>query len=349
MINQTLPEVRKYNLLNSDTFRKLSYSPGLIREEVTDKDRIVVIDEIQRLPILLNEVQLLIEERNLNFLLTGSSARKMRQGGVNLLGGRARSRKLNPLMFRELKEDFNLLKALNNGLLPSLYFSDSPSEDLRAYANDYLREEIAAEGLVRNISAFSRFLEVAALCNGQMLQYSNVANDAQVPKSTVQEYFQILRDTLIAYDVPAWRQTVKRKSFSTSKFYFFDVGIVGHLQNRGSIKKRCPEFGEAFETYISHELRSWEDYNGQETVHYWRSKSGFEVDFILAETTAIEVKAKENIGEKDLKGLRALREEGLLKNYILVSLEEEPRIVDGIQLLPWKEFLERLWDGAFSP
>jgi predicted AAA+ superfamily ATPase len=347
LVENSFKNIKVYNLLDSDIYLTLSRRPSRLREEISKDDKIVVIDEIQKLPILLDEIHLLIEKLNVNFLLTGSSARKLRRGGVNLLGGRARSRTLHPFIFEELK-NFNLLRALNYGLIPSIYLSDSPEEDLKAYAGDYLREEIAAEGLTRNIPAFSRFLEVAALCNGTLINYSQISNDAQVPKSTVQEYFKILQDTLIAEEVRAWKHTKKRKPVSTSKFYFFDIGVVRHLQNRSLLKEKSPEFGDAFETYIFHELKSYIDYSSQGSINYWRSKSNFEVDFIINDISAIEVKGKANISNRDLKGLKALREEQLLKNYIVVSLEDRPRKADNIQILPWKIFLGKLWDKQFD-
>lgn len=347
LIKQTLPKYRVYDLLDSDIYLTLSREPKRIEEEMQPNEKIVIIDEIQKLPFLLDEVHRLIEKYGVHFLLTGSSARKLRRGGVNLLGGRARSRHLHPFVFAELKERFNLLKALNNGLIPSIYLSDSPEEDLKAYANDYLKEEIAAEGLVRNVPAFSRFLQVAALCNGALINYSNISNDAQVPSSTVQEYFQILRDTLIGFDVLAWKKSRKRKPISTSKFYFFDVGIVRYLQNRSEVKEKSPEFGDAFETYIAHELKAFLDYTNGSELYYWRSKSGYEVDFIINDTTAIEVKAKNNISPRDLRGMLALKEERKLAHYVVVSLEKRPRIVQGIHILPWQDFLIQLWDRVF--
>ena len=347
MIRHSLKEYRTYNLLDSETYLKLSRSPRRLREEVGPRERIVIIDEIQKLPSLLDEIHLLIEERGIRFLLTGSSSRKLRRGGVNLLGGRARIRHLHPFSYGELKERFDLLRALNRGLLPPIYFSDSPDKDLEAYTGTYLKEEIAAEGLTRNIPAFSRFLEVTALCNGQLINYAKISNDAQVARSTVQEYFQILKDTLLASEISAWHKSRKRKSISTSKFYFFDPGIVRFLQNRNSLKKGSPEFGESMETYLFHELKTFVDYHSLEEVSYWRSTSGFEVDFILADTTAIEVKASKTIGPQDLKGLRTLGEEKGLKRYLLVCLEEQARIVGKIEILPWKEFLDRLWAGEF--
>ncbi|NOY94431.1 MAG: ATP-binding protein [Deltaproteobacteria bacterium] len=348
LIRQQLSGVRTFNLLDSDVLLSLSRRPAQLREEILPSDELVVIDEIQKLPALLDEVHLLIEERSLRFLLTGSSARKLRRGGVNLLGGRARSRALHPFSYCEL-DAFDLRRALDIGLLPPIYLSDAPQEDLRAYVGNYLIQEIAAEALTRSVPAFSRFLEVAALCNAQLINYSSIASDAQVPKSTVQNYFQILKDTLIASELPAWKRTIKRKPIRTSKFYFFDSGVVRYLQHRRGLKPRSPEFGEAFETYMHHELRTYIDTCEPDgSLAYWRSKSGFEVDFVLNDSVAVELEAKAHVGERDLRGLRALGEEGLLDQLVLVSLEPRPRHVDGIDILPWSMFLDQLWAGAYA-
>lgn len=348
MIRRQFPKAKYYNLHETDTFLKFNQAPHRLRQELTGKDKLVIMDEIQKLPLLLDEIQVMIDDRQVRFLLTGSSARALKRKGLNLLGGRARTKRLHPLCFQELRQQFDLLKALDRGLLPSLYFSDSPYEDLQAYVGTYLKEEVAAEAVVRNLPAFSRFLTVAALCNGQMLNYSKIASDAQVPKSTVQEYFHILRDTLLGADLPAWRRTEKRKPLATAKFYFFDIGIVRYLQRRRQLQEGSPEFGEAFEAYLHHELRTYCDYEGVPDLAYWRSTSDFEVDFILNDRTAIEVKAKTNVSDRDLRGLRALREERLLKHYVVVSQETTSRRVEGIEILPWQDFLERLWEGGFS-
>ncbi|MDH5669178.1 MAG: ATP-binding protein [Nitrospira sp.] len=348
MIRRQFPKAKYYNLHETDTFLKFNQAPHRLRQELTGKDKLVIMDEIQKLPLLLDEVQVLIDDRQVRFLLTGSSARSLKRKGLNLLGGRARTKRLHPLCYRELDQEFDLVKALDRGLIPSLYFSDSPYEDLQAYVGTYLKEEIAAEAVVRNLPAFSRFLTVAALCNGRMLNYSKIASDAQVPKSTVQEYFHILRDTLLGDDLPAWRRTEKRKPLATAKFYFFDAGIVRHLQRRRHLQEGSPEFGEAFEAYFHHELKTYCDYQGIPDLAYWRSTSNYEVDFILNDRTAIEVKAKINVSDRDLRGIYALREERLLKHYIVVSQETIPRRVDGIEILPWQDFLARLWEGEFS-
>jgi len=347
LIRHTLTGVRVYDLLDASLYLALSQNPGRIAEEVGPQDRFVVIDEIQRLPDLLNEVHRLIEERRIRFLLTGSSARKLRRGGVNLLGGRARTRYLHPLTYPELGDRFDLHRVAERGLLPSIYFSDNPRADLEAYAGSYLQQEIVAEGAARNIPAFSRFLKVAALCNTTIVNFTNVSNDAQVARTTVYEYFEILKDTLILHELPAWRKTKKRKPLASSKYYFFDVGVVSVIQGR-VFRPGVPEFGEAFETYMMHELVSHRDYISGEPLSFWRTTSGFEVDFIIGDHTAVEVKAKENVSPQDIKSLRALAEEAKLKRYLCVSLEPRRRTVGGIVILPFKEFLEALWSGLYS-
>jgi predicted AAA+ superfamily ATPase len=347
LARRMLKNARFYDLLDSSTYLALSQNPGRIAEEVSSLDRIVVIDEIQRIPGLLNEVHRLIEERGIRFLLTGSSARKLRRGGVNLLGGRARTRHLHPLTYRELKGGFDLNRVIESGLLPSIYFSGNPGADLKAYAGTYLQQEIVAEGAARNIPAFSRFLGVTAFCNATIVNFTNVANDAQVARTTVYEYFDILKDTLLLHELPAWRQSKKRKPIASSKYYFFDVGILATLQGR-EFRPRTPEFGEAFETYLMHELICYRDYVSEEPLSYWRSTSGFEVDFIIGDHTAIEVKAKQNLSPVDLKSLNALSEEKKLKRYLCVSMEPRRRRIGDVIVLPYKEFLEELWGGAYA-
>ena len=345
LIRKTLPGVPVYDLLDSATYLALSQRPGRLAEGIGPRDRIVVIDEVQRLPSLLNEVHRLIEERGVRFLLTGSSARALRRGGVNLLGGRARIRRLHPLTCRELGNSFDLTRAVAHGLLPSIYFSDDPEADLEAYTGAYLQQEIVAEAATRNVPAFSRFLRVAALCNATVVNFTNVASDAQVPRTTVYEYFEILKDTLLLHEVPAWRYSRKRKPLVSSKYYFFDTGVASSLQGR-LVKPGTPEFGAAFETWLLHELVAHRDYASGEDVHHWRSSSGFEVDFILGDHTAIEAKAKENVTTQDLRSLRALGEEGKMKRRLCVCLEPRRRETDGITVLPYREFIDALWAGA---
>ena len=346
LIGRTLKNLRVYDLLDTSVYLALSHSPGRIAQELTPEDRVVVIDEIQRLPELLHEVHRLIETRRINFLLTGSSARKLRRGGMNLLGGRARIKYLHPLTYKELGKQFELQRAIERGLLPSHYFSDDPRADLQAYAGLYLQQEILAEGATRNIPAFSRFLRMAAFCNSSAVNFTNLANDSQVARTTVYDYFDILKDTLILHELPAWRKTIKRKPIASSKYYFFDVGVVSAIQGR-VFKPGTPEFGEAFETYLMHELVCYRDYICGDPLSWWRSTSGYEVDFIIGDHTAVEVKAKANITLQDLRSLRALAEEKKLKRQLCVSLEPRPRKLNEIMVLPYRDFLERLWGGEY--
>ncbi len=347
LILHSLPRVPFYNLLDTSTYLALCQNPGRLAQELSGRDPVVVIDEIQRLPALLDEVHRLIEERRIHFLLTGSSARKLRRGGVNLLGGRARTMYMHPFTYRELGNQFDLLRAIQRGLIPSIYFSDDPRADLQAYAGLYLQQEILAEGLTRNLPAFSRFLKVAAFCNGSIVNFTNVANDAQVARTTIYEYFGILRDTLILHELPPWRKSVKRKPLASSKYFFFDVGVVAALQGR-EFRYGTPEFGEAFETYLMHELTAYRDYVSREPLSFWRSTSGLEVDFIIGDHTAVETKAKENLSGQDLKSLRAIAEEKKLKRYLCVCLEPRPRKIENIMVVPLSQFLDSLWAGEYS-
>jgi len=347
LIRHQLPQARVYDLLDSAVYLALSQRPGRLAEELAPRDRLVVIDEVQRLPEILNEVHRLIEERGIRFLLTGSSARKLRRGGVNLLGGRARTRHLRPLTRRELGSRFDLGRSIARGLLPSIYFSDDPDADLEAYAGTYLQQEILAEGVTRNVPAFSRFLRVVAACNATVVNFTAVASDAQVPRTTVYEYFDILRDTLLLHDVPAWTRSSSRKPLVSPKYYFFDVGVVSWLQGR-AVRRGTPEFGPAFETWLLHELVCHRDHAGGSPISHWRSASGYEVDFVLGDHTAVEVKAKENVAPRELRGLVALAEERPIKRAVCVSLDPRPRRVGGVRILPYGEFLDALWSGDFA-
>jgi predicted AAA+ superfamily ATPase len=351
LIRQQLGAAKSINLLESDTRLTLERSPHRLREWCSTPGELVVIDEVQKLPQLLDEVQLLIEQNQNRFVLTGSSARKLRSGGVNLLGGRARSLHFHPLSIHELGDRFDLDRAMHHGLLPSIYLGDEPDLDLRAYVGAYLQEEIAHEALTRNVPAFARFLEVAALCSGQQINYSNIASDAQVARSTAQEYFQILRDTLLGWDLPAWQRSKKRKPVATAKFQLFDHGVVRSLRGTGRVQPQSPEYGHAFESWIGHELKTWCDYRGKGAeLAFWRSRTNHEVDFVLGNEVAVEAKSSANITDRHLHGIAALQEEGLLRRYIVVCQEPRLRVVSGIEVLPWREFMDELWsDRLLAP
>lgn len=338
-----------WTLLDGRLRIKLLADPGLLRQEVEMRnlnDCVIIIDEIQKCPELLDEIHFLIEERNIRFLLTGSSARKLKDTGVNLLGGRATERHFHPFNFAEIgsHEHYNLPFIFEHGLLPSLFLSEDVDEDVAAYIHTYLTEEIAAEGAARNIPAFARFLNVAALTNAQMLNYTNIASDAQIPVQTVRQWYQVLEDTLLGYQIEPFTKTTKRKAIATAKFYFFDIAIARALKNTPAPAENTAEFGEYFEQLVCMELKTWIDYTRpQSHLRYWRSTSNMEVDFCVDEELAVEVKATQNVTEKHLKGLRALREEGIFKRFVVVCQEEHPRMLDGMEILPWKYFFAQLW------
>lgn len=345
LIRQTLPKANVFDLLKADTFLRLSQNPQYI-EQVCTGEQPIVIDEIQKLPSLLDEVHRLIEERGFKFLLTGSSARKLRREGVNLLGGRARIRRLHPFSASELGREFDLDRAVNFGLLPPIWFSDEPEEDLADYLDEYLRQEIIAEGATRNLPAFSRFLEVAALCNGEQIDYSAISRDAQVPRSTVQEYFRILKETLLADEVPVWKKGLKRKTVETDKFYLFDSGVARRLSRRMPVVPGTPEYGHLLETVVHHELRSYLDLRVRDgRLSYWRTAAGVEVDFVVGDA-AIEVKSADHVSRMDFRGLNAISEEGEFSHRVVVCREPCARIEDGIEILPYGEFVSRLWSDG---
>ena len=309
---------------------------GMLRREGIDSG-IVVVDEIQKLPFLLDEVHNLIESTDIRFLLTGSSARKLREHGTNLLGGRAGWKVMHPLTWSEINSDERDLGSIfRTGLIPAMYLSDDPDSDLFDYVQLYLNEEIQAEGLVRNLPSFERFLEVAALCNSEMLNYENISKDVGVSRSAVISWFQVLYDTLIAFEVPAYTKTKKRKAYSSSKFYMFDLGVIRQLLGFEKIEAGSTEYGKFFETFIAMELRAYIGYRSRPKLNitplcYWRSLSGFEVDFILMEKVAIETKTTRFHNTRDLKGLKALKEEGLFSRYILVCNEDYAQMTVTIQ------------------
>lgn len=339
--------VPTYNLLDAALFARLNADPTMLRREVLamrPKPDVVVIDEVQRVPELMNEAHILIEEYGIRMVLTGSSARALRRKGVNLLGGRARVVHLHPLTSAEIGEAFDLQRALNSGLLPAIYDDDDASAQLADYAGVYLREEVAAEGLTRNLPSFSRFLAVAASCNGQIINHSNVASDAAVKRTTVIDYFQVLRDTLLGFDLEPWRGSAKRKAIATAKFYLFDPGVALHINGRGPVRAKNPGFGDSLEHLVFCELRAALDYGFAKTLNYWRSTSGFEVDFLIDGQIGIEVKATSNPKAADLRSLHALGEEiPGLRGYLFCCVER-PQTLNGIQVLPLREGLLRVWN-----
>jgi len=345
LIEQTLPDAKIYDLLDASVFQRLVRDPTLISQETKPAD-VVVIDEIQKFPALLDEVQRLIVKRKQTFLLTGSSARKLRKGGANLLAGRAFQAWLLPLTSQEIPH-FDLLTYLNTTGLPEFYGQADVREYLTAYVGTYLQEEIKAEALTRNLSGFIRFLEVVALCNGEEISYANISNDCGVAARTVEGYFGILDDTLIGFAVKPFLSTIKRKAITRAKYFLFDIGVVNSLTRRGRVEFKSELFGRLFEHFIALELRAFLAYHFIDLpLQYWRSTSHFEVDFIVGNTLAIEVKGTDLVTDKHLKGIRALKEEGLIQTYAVVSLDSHERLTaDGIHIWPWEIFLRKLWAG----
>ncbi len=342
------PQAPFYNLNQADNFRELSSAPELIRQRLTDKDEIVIIDEIQKLPKLLDEVQAMIDTNpKVRFILTGSSARKLKRGSANLLGGRARTYNMHPLVSPEV--DFKKLnQRIIHGSLPSILDTPEPFEDLKDYVGSYLREEIQAEGLVRSIEAFSKFIDFAAFSNGEQVNFTKVGNDSGIPPRTVREYFYILQDTLIGNLVEPFQKTKKRKAVSTAKFYFFDNGVANYLLKRPNIIEGSQEFGKSMEHLIFLELRAFLDYHRLDhPLCYWRTHSQFEVDFVIGSEVAIEVKSSAFIHNRDMRGMRALSEDVKLRRKIIVCKEKVPRKTDDkIEILPIEHFLHELWSGS---
>jgi uncharacterized protein len=348
------PPAAVFSLLDQGLLRASLADPTRVRQEIEARNirnAVVVIDEIQKNPALMDEVHLMIETRGIRFLLTGSSARSLKRAGVSLLGGRGSDRRLHVFSWSELQpHGFDLHRALNAGLLPPHYLAENAEEGLGAYVDRYLTEEVAAEGLTRNLPAFARFLETAAASNAQLINYSNIARDAQVARQTVVQWFSILLDTLLAFQLPAYTASRKRTAIESAKFYFFDPGVVRTLLRLPEVHENSADFGLFFEHFIFLELRAWIDYRSPRTpLHYWRSRSGFEVDFVLNGEIAIEVKAARAIHEKHTRGLRALMEEGTITRSIIVCREERPLKRDGIEILPWEFFLRALWSGGILP
>lgn len=347
LVHAALPDAAFYDLLEADTFREISARPEYLRQTLGDQRSLVVVDEIQKLPALLDEIQLLLERnKKLRFVLTASSARKLKRGAANLLGGRAWVCRLHPLVSAELSHR-RLLDRLNRGSLPAIIDSAHFKEDLKAYVGTYLQEEIRAEGLTRSIENFSRFLEVAGLTSGEQINFSAVADDAGFPPRTVREHYQILEDTLVGHQLPAYQKTSKRKPVATAKFYLFDVGVANTLKRTPVIEPDSDIYGRALEHLVFLELRSFLDYRRLDyDLTYWRSRSQFEVDFLVGDEVGIEVKAKTRVSPRDYRGLGALSEEVRLKRKIVICGERARRKTDdGVEIMSAEHFLKELWTG----
>ena len=345
LLLQLFPDARFYDLLE-----RLQRNPSLLRQdlEMCESGTLVIIDEVQSLPILLNEVQWLIVRRGIRFILSGSSARKLRRGGANMLGGRAFQTNLYPLVSAEIP-DFDLIKAVNQGMIPRHYLAkaDKYWSMVQAYVAVYLREEIKAEALVRNLSSFTRFLEAAALTDGEMVNYSNIAQDCGIDSKTVAAYFSILEETLIGYMVPAYSKVVKCKVRQAPRFYYFDVSIPNYLLGRRNLQPGSIDFGHAFEHLVIQEIIAYLGYHGMlEKLSYWHTYNDYEVDVVLGDAeVGIEIKSTDEVQSRHLHGLKAFKEEHPDVRMIVVSLDPNPRLFKEVEIWPVKQFFEQLWAG----
>ncbi|MDA3940221.1 MAG: AAA family ATPase [Spirochaetia bacterium] len=347
-IRNQLNNIYYINLLKSSEFLLLSSDPDELENIAKfNKDKIIVIDEIQKLPQLLDNVHRLIEEYGVKFLLTGSSVRKLKSTGVNLLAGRAWPARMLPLNYSEIIEkdgEFNLTKMLKYGSLPQVWNSQMPVEELDGYFQTYIDLEIKAEGIIRKIPAFSRFLKTAALSSGELLNYENISSDAQTPASTVRDHYKVLEDTLIGFNLDPWTESKKRKAIKRSKFYFFDIGVLNFASGITPSSENSTEWGSRFEHFIINEFNCINLYQRRKlTINYWRSTAGHEVDLIFGDI-AIEIKSTKNISGKHLKGLKAIMEENKFKKYIVISRDHNERIIEGIECHYYENIFHKFWN-----
>jgi predicted AAA+ superfamily ATPase len=350
LIRETLAKEYQFiTLLRSTDRIRLLENPSYLQKMIDPNKAGVIIDEIQKIPDLLDEVQDLIEEKKIRFLLTGSSARKLKRNSANLLGGRARVIEMYGVTHAE-SPSIKLEKKLQWGSLPAVLNSENPWLDLKAYTDTYLKEEIEEEAAVRNLGQFVRFLKVAAIQSGELLNYSSVASDCGVPETTVRNYFEILKDTLIGNALEPWRLSKKRKAIQTVKFYLFDSGVRHALIDLKTLSRNSAEFGIALEHWIYHELKARSSYSRNYTpISFWRSTAQHEVDFCLGDKIAIEVKSTQRINEKHFHGLKALAEEKIFKRYILVSFDKQTRSwTKPFECYYIEDFLQALSQGEFD-
>lgn len=349
VLRQQFPDSIYIDLLDTEIKSRFFRRPVLLYEMLIDKPEgsLIIIDEIPEVPELLNEVHRLISERQHIFILCGSSARKLKRRGKNTLGGRALPVYLYPFVSNEIP-DFDINHAISYGMIPSHYLAKDPSRRLSAYIDVYLKEEIKEEALVRDLGAFQRFLEVAALTDGEMVNYNNIAQDCGVSATTVSAYFDILEDTLIGYRIPAYTKVIKRRLIQSPRFYYFDVGVVNHLLHRKQLVWGSSDYGHAFEHLVIQELYAWLHYtHSDEVLSYWRTYSGMEVDAIIGDARiAIEIKSVEEVQTRHLKGLKTFGEEHPQSRRIIVSLDKISRRMGEIECIYVIDFFKMLWNKS---
>lgn len=349
LLRSLFPNAKLYDLLKTDVRMAFQMRPAQLREEceMLSEGTIVIIDEVQKVPALLDEVHWLIENKGLRFILSGSSARKLKRSGANLLGGRALKCTLFPLVSAEIP-DFNLQRALNNGMLPRHYLTENPTKRLNAYIGDYLQQEIIEEAIVRKLDSFTRFLQVAALSNTEIVNFTNIAQDCGVSAKTIKEYFTILEETMLGFFLPAYTKVVKRRVIQSPKFYYFDVAIANHLLGRLPLQQGTDIYGHALEHLIIQEFRAYLSYkNIGKPLRFWHTQDNkYEVDAVVGDAEiAIEIKSSASVTSYDTRGLKAFGEEHPDAKLVIVSREERPRKLNGIEIWPAKQFLKQLWAG----
>lgn len=349
LLRMLFPKAIVYDLLKSDVRMALQLRPAQLREEceLLEDGALVIIDEVQKVPALLDEVHWLIENKGLRFILSGSSARKLRRSGANLLGGRALRKTLFPLVSAEIP-DFDLNRALNHGMLPHHYLMDNPKMRIQSYIGDYLQQEIVEEAIVRKLDSFTRFLQVAALSNGEIVNYTNIAQECGISSKAVKEYFSILEETLLGFYLPSYTRVIKRRVIQSPKFYYFDVAIPNHLLHRVPLQQGTDLYGHALEHLVIQELRAFLSYRHPfKSLSYWHTLDNkYEVDAILGDAeVAIEIKSSQSITSRDTRGLKAFAEEYPDAKLYLLSLEDRPRKFNGVEVWPVEQFFKRLWDG----
>jgi predicted AAA+ superfamily ATPase len=345
LIRYELSPTKVFNLLKADTFQDLLVRPSIIREGIKEKGELIVIDEIQKLPSLMDEVHAMIEEHGVRFLLTGSSARKFTRSHTKMMGGRARTMYLHPFSYSELPE-FDLTRALTFGTIPSIYFSADPRADIRSYVGDYIREEIMAEGLSRRVDQFSRFLETAAVSHTQELNFEEIGRDSQVPARTVRDYFSILADTLFGEVIFPFKKHPTRKATAHGKFFFFDISVPHALNKVSELSERSALYGQALEHLIFRELRTYRDYRATDLeLTFYRDSSKREIDFLINGEIGIEVKSSTLVQERDIATLEEIGAEIPLRRRIVVSQDRHWRKLQNTEVWPVLDFLKSLWAG----
>lgn len=348
LLKERFPKAIYIDLLKSDIRNRFKQHPEEFRESLLryPPETLVIVDEIQKIPDLLDEVHWLMVEKDLWFILSGSSARKIKRSGANNLGGRAIPETLFPLVSAEIP-DYDLDRAVQNGMIPRHYMVANAQNRMRAYVDLYLKEEIIEESLVQNVDEFIRFMEVAAIMDGEILNYENVASDCGVSANTVKAYYKILVETLLGFEVPAYRKVIKRKLYKSSRFYYFDVGIANHLTKRYHLAPRTPEYGHAFEHLIIQEIRAYLGYTGsEEELTYWHTYENLEVDAVIGDArVAIEIKSTDHVNHDDKKGVTEFAKEHPETKQILVSRDRISRRSGDVDLYYVTDFFKALWAG----